>query len=57
MSTVPGTFAVESTPATLPRSQGRFGRLVASVRNAILRRIRGAALRVLDLETEFAILD
>lgn len=57
MSMIPGTFAVESTSATLPRSQGRVGRLFASVRNAILRRIRGAALRVLDLETEFEVLD
>ncbi len=57
MSTVPGTFAVEPTPATLPRSRGRVGRLFASVRNAILRRIRGAAVRVLDLETEFVIRD
>ena len=32
-------------------------RILAGMRSAVLRRVRGVALRVLDLETEFEVLD
>jgi hypothetical protein len=53
------TATVDDKPELFPseRPGRRNGNIVDSVRNAVLRRVRKAVFGILDLHTEFEVLD
>jgi len=57
MTTIPAAIDPEALAVSPIRAQAPGRHALARMRDALLRRVRGLAWRVLDLETEFEALD